>query len=226
MAEGPDRSFGPALKEAIAVRGIAMALAGAGGYFAGRVTGTIQRARTITLLSMVGAQLGQTAIARPRDPVVVGGSLAAAALLLGIVETPWVSAVFGCQPVGPAGLAIAGTAATVGTVATLLLPAVLRKVKAFATDEATVEDDTPLASVAPTPALTVQIDSEQVAREREVVTVGLDCRRPRRSGGTRGRSSMVESQSSKLATRVRFPSPAPLTSDFAGQLDLRRSNVT
>ena len=43
----------------------------------------------------------------------------------------------------------------------------------------------------------------------------LDCRRPRRSGGTRGRSSMVEPQSSKLATRVRFPSPAPpLTSGF------------
>ena len=130
LAEGPDRSFDPALTEAIAVRGIAMGLAGTGGYFAGRVTGTIQRARTITLLSMVGAQLGQTANARPRDPVVVGGSLAAAALLLGIVETPGVSAVFGCRPVGPVGLAIAGTAATVGTVATLLLPAVLRRFRA------------------------------------------------------------------------------------------------
>jgi magnesium-transporting ATPase (P-type) len=170
LAEGPDRSFGPALKEAIAVRGIAMGLAGTGGYFAGRVTGTIQRARTITLLSMVGAQLGQTAIARPRDPVVVGGSLAAAALLLGIVETPGVSAVFGCRPVGPGGLAIAGTAATVGTVATLLLPAVLRKVRAFATDEATVEGAAPLVSVAPAPTLTAP--GEQVAREREVATVG------------------------------------------------------
>jgi magnesium-transporting ATPase (P-type) len=68
LAEGPDRSFGPALTEAIAVRGIAMGLAGIGGYFAGRLTGTIRRARTITLLSMVGAQLGQTAIARPATP--------------------------------------------------------------------------------------------------------------------------------------------------------------
>ncbi len=37
-----------------------------------------------------------------------------------------------------------------------------------------------------------------------------------RAGGPRGRSSMVEPQSSKLATRVRFPSPAPpLTRGYA-----------
>jgi hypothetical protein len=114
---------------------------------------------------MVGAQLGQTAIARPRDPVVVGGSLAAAALLLGIVETPGVSAVFGCRPVGPVGLSIAGTAATVGTVATLLLPPVLRRVRAFPTDPDPV---VPAIDVVPMPALA----THEPVREREVATVG------------------------------------------------------
>ncbi len=42
---------------------------------------------------------------------------------------------------------------------------------------------------------------------------------------TRGRSSMVEPQSSKLATRVRFPSPAPLPARRPGAQILRRRAV-
>jgi hypothetical protein len=86
-------------------------------------------------------------------------------VLLGIVETPGVSAVFGCRPVGPVGLAIAGTAATVGTVATLLLPPVLRRVRAVATDPDPV---VPVVGVVPMPALTTR----EPVREREVATVG------------------------------------------------------
>ena len=80
------------------------------------------------------------------------------------------SAVFGCRPVGPVGLAIAGTAAAVGTVATLLLPAVLRRFRAVASDEVTVEGDIPLVSATQTPV--ARGDGEPVARAREVVTVG------------------------------------------------------
>ena len=40
-------------------------------------------------------------------------------------------------------------------------------------------------------------------------TLRVGDRDPRGSPSARGRSSMVEPQSSKLATRVRFPSPAP-----------------
>ncbi|MGY2023946.1 HAD-IC family P-type ATPase [Nocardia gipuzkoensis] len=122
LAEGPDRSIGPVLNERIAVNGIATGLAGAGGYVAARLTGTLARARTVTLLSIVGAQLGETAVLRPTDPVVVGASVASAAALLGIVETPGLSQLFGCRPVGVGGLLIAGTAAVAGAAGTLLLP--------------------------------------------------------------------------------------------------------
>lgn len=122
LVEGPDRSIGPLLNQRITVNGIATGLAGAGGYLAARLTGTLGRARTVTLLSIVGAQLGETAVLRPTDPVVVGASAVSAAALLGIVETPGPSRLFGCRPVGPGGLLIAGTAAAAGTVATLLIP--------------------------------------------------------------------------------------------------------
>ncbi|UAK31398.1 HAD-IC family P-type ATPase [Nocardia asteroides] len=120
LAEGPDRSVGPLLTERITVNGVATGLAGAGGYLAARLTGSVQRARTVTLLSIVGAQLDETAVLRPTDPVVVGAAVVSAAALLGIVETPGLSQLFGCRPIGPGGLLIAGTAATAGAVGTLL----------------------------------------------------------------------------------------------------------
>ncbi|WP_405182264.1 cation-transporting P-type ATPase [Nocardia sp. NBC_01377] len=124
LAEGPDRSIGPMLTERIIVNGIATGLAGAGGYVAARLTGSIERARTVTLLSIVGAQLGETAVLRPTDPVVTGAAVISAAALLGIVEIPGASQLFGCRPVGPGGLLIAATAATAATVGTLLHTAV------------------------------------------------------------------------------------------------------
>ncbi|WP_157172530.1 cation-translocating P-type ATPase [Nocardia pneumoniae] len=127
LAEGPDRSIGPLLTERITVNGVATGLAGAGGYLAARLTGTVGRARTVTLLSIVGAQLGETAVLRPTDPVVVGAAAVSAAALLGIVETPGLSQLFGCRPVGPGGLLIAGTSAMAGAVGTLLFaPAAAR----------------------------------------------------------------------------------------------------
>ncbi|MGE0301033.1 MAG: cation transporting ATPase C-terminal domain-containing protein, partial [Pseudonocardia sp.] len=129
LAEGPDRSFGTALTDAIVVRGIATGIAGAGGYFTGRLTGTVSRARTITLLSIVGAQLGQTILARPRDVVVVGSSVGAAAILLGIVETPLLSRLFGCTPLGPGGLLTAGAWSLAGTLLVPALPPVLRSLR-------------------------------------------------------------------------------------------------
>lgn len=122
LAEGPDRSIGPILNQRIAVNGTATGMAGAGGYLAVRLTGTLGRARTVTLLSIVDAQLGETAVLRPTDPVVLGAAVVSAAALFGIVETPGLSRLFGCRPVGPGGLLIAGTAAAAGTIATLLLP--------------------------------------------------------------------------------------------------------
>lgn len=129
LAEGPDRSFGPALSDAIAVGGVATGLAGVAAYLAARLTGTIDRARTVTLLSIVGAQLGQTALLRPTDPVVVGAAVASGAALLGIVETPGLSQLFGCRPLGPVGLGIAGAAAAAGTVGSLLLPPVVHNAR-------------------------------------------------------------------------------------------------
>jgi magnesium-transporting ATPase (P-type) len=165
LAEGPDRSFGPALTDAIATRGLAMGAAGTGAYLAARLTGTIQRARTVTLLSMVGTQLGQTIALRPKDPVVVGAAAASGAVLLGVVETPGLSQVFGCRPVGPLGLGIAMTAAGAGTAATLLLPPAVRALRQSAGRVSGSETDGTKSEPATTPAPrpTIPIPEPEVA---------------------------------------------------------------
>jgi hypothetical protein len=62
------------------------------------------------------------------SPVVLTSSASSAAVLIGIIQTPGVSHLFGSTPLGPVGWAIAGTATTAATAVTTLLPLVLSRV--------------------------------------------------------------------------------------------------
>ncbi len=109
--------------------------AATGAYLAGRLTGTLSRARTMALVCLVGTQLGQTMLAGGRDPLVLASGIGSAAVLFAIVETPGKSQLFGCRPLGPIGLATASGYATASTVAAGLAPRPLRDVDVPSLDD-------------------------------------------------------------------------------------------
>ena len=123
LREGPDVSLGAALRRDVAVRAAATAGSATGGWVFGRATGTRRHASTVALVALVGSQLGQTAVAGWRSPLVVGGSVVSAATLAGIVQTPGVSQFFGCTPLDPVGWAGGAAAAAAGTLAAVVLTA-------------------------------------------------------------------------------------------------------
>jgi cation-transporting P-type ATPase I len=118
LAEGPERSLGRPLEQAIAARALTTTVGATVAWTGGRVTGRPARARTIALVGLVGAQLGQTLRSGTRNPAVVSASLGSAAALATIVQTPGVSHFFGCVPLGPVAWTIglgAAAAATAGS---------------------------------------------------------------------------------------------------------------
>ena len=89
------------------------------------MTGRRARAGTMALGALVATQLGQTLITARHSPLVIGTSLASAAALFAVVETPVVSHFFGCTPLGPVAWGIVGTSAAAATLAAAAAPAVL-----------------------------------------------------------------------------------------------------
>jgi hypothetical protein len=86
---------------------------------------TRRRAGTTALVSIVGSQLAQTLVAGWRSPLVVASSLASAAALAGVVQTPGVSQFFGCRPLGPVAWGIAAASSFGSAIAAPLVEAVL-----------------------------------------------------------------------------------------------------
>ncbi|MDG6106299.1 HAD-IC family P-type ATPase [Dactylosporangium aurantiacum] len=115
IREGPEASLGETLIVDVARRAVATSAATTAAWLAARATGTATRASTVALASLVGAQLGQTALASGGDPVVLGAAGASAAALAGVVQTPGLSQFFGCRPMGPVGWGIVLAATTAGT---------------------------------------------------------------------------------------------------------------
>jgi len=62
------------------------------------------------------------------SPLVIGACLGSMGLLIGLVETPGISGVIGCRPVGPIGLGQAAAAAALGTAAVEVVPALARRI--------------------------------------------------------------------------------------------------
>jgi cation-transporting ATPase I len=125
LREGPDRSLGEALNRAIAVRAIATASGAFAAWGAAKVTGRPARASSVALVALVGAQLGQTIATGGRSPFVLGAGIGSAAVLAAIVQTPGVSQLFGCTPLGPVGWGIGLSAAAAATAGSVVLPSVL-----------------------------------------------------------------------------------------------------
>jgi cation-transporting P-type ATPase I len=104
--EGPEASLGQPLNRDIAVRALVTSLGAGSAWVVGRFGGR-ERANTVGLLALVGSQLGQTLLSGKLSRPVVITSVASAATLAAIVQTPGVSQLFGCKPLGPFGWATA-----------------------------------------------------------------------------------------------------------------------
>ncbi|MCB9679155.1 MAG: HAD-IC family P-type ATPase [Alphaproteobacteria bacterium] len=126
LGEGPDTSLGTALDDEIAWRALVTALSATLAWAAARPAGR-ERAATVALLSLVGAQLGQTLWVGRRSPAVRASVIASAAALLGIVQTPGLSSVAGSRVLGPIGLGSAAAATVAATLAGAALPALAKR---------------------------------------------------------------------------------------------------
>jgi cation-transporting ATPase I len=126
--EGPDVSLGRALNRDIASRAIVTTLGASTAWVIGRFTGTRAKANTIGLLALVGSQLGQTMVSGRYSRPVMITSVTSAALLATIVQTPGLSHLFGCRPLGPVGWATAVGASTAATYAAIRVPALVNEI--------------------------------------------------------------------------------------------------
>jgi cation-transporting P-type ATPase I len=104
--EGPEASLGQPLNRDIALRALVTSLGAGSAWVVGRFGGRA-RANTVGLLALVGSQLGQTLLSGKMSRPVVITSVASAATLAAIVQTPGISQLFGCKPLGPFGWATA-----------------------------------------------------------------------------------------------------------------------
>jgi cation-transporting P-type ATPase I len=126
--EGPDASLGQPLNREIAVRAAVTALGASTAWAVGRFTGTRLRANTVGLIALVGTQLGQTLVSGRFSRPVVITSIGSAAILGLIVQTPGLSQVFGCTPLGPVGWATALGSSALATSASVYYPEVAERI--------------------------------------------------------------------------------------------------
>jgi cation-transporting P-type ATPase I len=110
----------------VLVRGAATAAGASGAWAVGRLTGPYGRASTMGLASLITSQLGQTAWAGRRSPLVLVTAAGSLAVLVALVQTPGVSRLFGCTPLDPLSwLVVLGWAAA-ATVGAEAVPTVLQ----------------------------------------------------------------------------------------------------
>lgn len=127
LLAGPYRGFASSVKQMVLIRGVATAAGATGAWAVGRITGTRARAGTMGLAALIATQLGQTALAGRRSPLVLATAAGSFIALVAVVQTPGVSQFFGCRPLGPlAWLQVVGWAAA-GTVGAEVLPPLTRR---------------------------------------------------------------------------------------------------
>ncbi|MFD5802028.1 MULTISPECIES: cation-translocating P-type ATPase [unclassified Streptomyces] len=104
--------LGEPLLRQIRHRALTTALGATAAWLFGRFTpGTDRRSTTMALCAVVGTQLAQTLADRRDSRLVQVTSLGSAAALVALVQTPGVSRLFGCTPLGP--VAWTGVAAAI-----------------------------------------------------------------------------------------------------------------
>jgi cation-transporting P-type ATPase I len=107
--------LGRPLARMVAARGAATALGATLAWTAGRFTGRPRRASTMGLAALVTTQLAQTLLAGRHSRLVVGTSIGSFLALVALVQTPVVSRVVGCTPLGPVAWGIVLASAAAGT---------------------------------------------------------------------------------------------------------------
>jgi cation-transporting P-type ATPase I len=127
LREGPEASLGDALDRDMAWRAVVTAGAAGTAWMTAKLTGAGRaRASTIALLTLTGAQLGQTLAAGGASKAVLATGLGSIAALGAIVQTPVVSHFFGCRPLGPVGLLQAGAISAAATGVSIVGPRLVR----------------------------------------------------------------------------------------------------
>jgi len=112
LLAGPQHDFRAAVRRMMVVRGTATAAGATGAWVVGRISGTRRRAGTMGLAALITTQLGQTAWAGRRSPLVLVTAAASGAALAAVVQTPGVNRFFGCTALDPlAWLVVLGWAA-------------------------------------------------------------------------------------------------------------------
>jgi magnesium-transporting ATPase (P-type) len=181
---GPDQ---PALWRAVAIRGTTTAAAATAAWAMAGVTGRPQRASTVALVALVGAELGQTLLDSHAPLVVLTavGSLAAMGTLISI---PVVSQLLGCTPLGPLGWAQALGAAGAATGAIAVLNGVSQRWGSSDTEPpdpntapAEASDESPSPQSPPRPRATAAHKAAATARPAQKLPSKLSDRPGRRS---------------------------------------------
>jgi cation-transporting ATPase I len=129
----PEELLRSRLSRAIAIRAVSTGLGASWAWGIGRLTGGKKRASTMALAALVGSQLGQTMLSRDAGRRVMLTALGSAGVLGILVQTPGLSHLFGCRPLGPLGWAGALGSSAAATATSALLSAVDEKVEAFVT---------------------------------------------------------------------------------------------
>jgi cation-transporting ATPase I len=108
--------------------------------------GTVRRSTTMALCALVGTQLAQTLADRRDSPLVRATVLGSAATLVALVQTPGVSQLLGCTPLGPLGGAGVAAAIALAVTGQWALPqaerAVLRWWRSSVAKETSAENAT------------------------------------------------------------------------------------
>jgi cation-transporting ATPase I len=132
LRAGPQRGFSGAVRRSVLVRGAATAAGATGAWAAGRLTGPAGRAGTMGLAALIATQLGQTAWAGRRSPLVLVTAAGSLVVLVAVVSTPGVSRFFGCTPLDPLSWGVVLGWAAAGTAGAEIVPALVQRYRARA----------------------------------------------------------------------------------------------
>jgi magnesium-transporting ATPase (P-type) len=129
LREGPEASLGRSLDRDILRKAAVTALTSGLARALAERSGERATADTVGLLTLVGTQLGQMLGSGRSDPLTLATGLGSLGGLVAAVQTPGLSQVFGCRPLGPLGLLHAGAVTVVGTGVGLVLPWLEARIK-------------------------------------------------------------------------------------------------
>jgi cation-transporting ATPase I len=130
LLAGPHRGFTAKVRRMVLIRGAATTAGATGAWATGRLTGPRGRAGTMGLAALITTQLGQTAWAGRRSPLVLVTAAGSLAVLVGVVQTPGLSRFFGCTPLDPLSWLVVLGSAAAGTAGAEVVPALLDRRRA------------------------------------------------------------------------------------------------